>query len=72
MKVDLPTPGTPEMPTRTAPPGSSRPSSSRAATRWSARVDSTSVIARETAARRPSRTPSASWSTSTGIERSPI
>ena len=57
MNVDLPTPGTPEMPTRTAPPGrgrwSSAASSSRAASRCSGADDSTSVIAWETAARRP-------------------
>ena len=67
MKVDLPTPGTPEMPTRTdagRPPSVSSVSSSRAATRWSARCDSTSVIARETEARLPSRTPATRAATS--------
>ena len=48
MKVDLPAPGTPLMPTRIADPvyARSRPSSSLAASRCSARVDSTRVIAR--------------------------
>ena len=56
MNVDLPTPGTPEMPTRTAPPtfesgAAAQPaSSSRASARWSSRRDSTSVMAREIAA----------------------
>ena len=55
MNVDLPTPGTPLMPMRSAPPvcGSSSASSCCACSRWSARRDSTSVIARATAARRP-------------------
>ena len=73
MNVDLPTPGTPEMPTRTARPDRDRASrspssvsSSRAAARWAACDDSTSVIACETAARRPSRIPSTSAGTSTG------
>src|SRR5690348_4169652 len=61
MKVDLPTPGTPEIPIRTAPPacGPSSASSSRASSRWSARVDSTKVMARETELRSPARTPAA-------------
>ena len=48
MNVDLPTPGTPVTPTRWALPvcGSSATSSSCARSRWSARRDSTSVIAR--------------------------
>ena len=60
MNVDLPTPGTPEMPIRRAPPacGSSSTSSSCAASRWSGRVDSTSVIARPIQSREPDRTPS--------------
>ena len=72
MKVDLPTPGTPEMPTRTrraAPVTSgslSSASSSRAAARWAGLEDSTSVMARETAARLRARTPSTSAPTSTG------
>jgi hypothetical protein len=47
MKVDLPTPGTPEMPSRSERPacGSSALSTSSARARWSARVDSSSVIA---------------------------
>ncbi len=59
MNVDLPTPGTPLIPIRRAAPacGSSRFSNSCASTRCSARVDSTSVIARATYARFPSRTP---------------
>ena len=58
MKVDLPAPGAPVMPTRTAPPraGSSSSSSASASARWSARVDSTSVIARASARRSPSTT----------------
>jgi len=42
MKVDLPTPGTPEMPSRNERPeaGSSALSTSSARARWSARVDS--------------------------------
>src|SRR3954470_6245024 len=66
MKVDLPTPGTPLMPTRRAPPacGSSSTSSSCAASRWSARRDSTRVMARAIDRRFPARTPSASPATS--------
>ena len=47
MKVDLPTPGTPEMPSRNDWPvcGSKAVSSSSACARWSARVDSSSVMA---------------------------
>ena len=58
MNVDLPTPGAPLMPTRIAPPvaGSSSSSSASASSRWSARVDSTSVIARASARRSPART----------------
>ncbi|PWC75614.1 hypothetical protein TSH64_12310 [Azospirillum sp. TSH64] len=61
MKVDLPTPGTPEMPSRTELPvwGSSASSSASAVARWSARVDSISVIARASARRSPERTASA-------------
>src|SRR3954469_2541458 len=68
MKVDLPTPGTPLMPTRRAPPacGSSSTSSSCAFSRWSARRDSTSVIARAITRRFPASTPSTSAGTSTG------
>ena len=62
MKVDLPTPGTPEIPTRTATgrlgPASSAVSRSRARARWSGLRDSTRVMACETAARCPARTPS--------------
>ena len=55
MNVDLPAPGAPLMPTRIAPPvaGSSASSSATASSRWSARVDSTSVIARASARRSP-------------------
>lgn len=59
MNVDFPTPGTPLIPIRRAAPacGSSRLSNSWASTRCSARVDSTSVIARAMNARFPSSTP---------------
>src|SRR4051812_18793201 len=65
MKVDLPTPGTPLIPTRRAPPacGRSSTSSSCAASRWSARRDSTSVMARDIARRLPARTPPTSAGT---------
>ena len=55
MKVDLPTPGAPEMPMRMAPPacGARRSSSAPAAAASSARVDSTSVMARASARRSP-------------------
>src|SRR3954463_12721454 len=67
MNVDLPTPGTPETPTRIEPAAvSSSASSSRAAARWSARELSTSVIARLIASRRPSRTCAARDAVSTG------
>src|SRR6202042_3596382 len=61
MKVDLPTPGTPVMPTRLAGPacGSSRVSTYWARTRWSGRLDSTSVIGRAMPARDRARTASA-------------
>lgn len=58
MKVDLPTPGTPEIPTRTVSPAGSLVSSSRAMSRCWGLVDSTNVIARDTAARLPSLMPS--------------
>jgi hypothetical protein len=47
MKVDLPAPGAPEMPTRIALPvcGSSAASTCSARAWWSRRVDSTSVMA---------------------------
>ena len=71
MNVDFPTPGTPEMPTRTAgelDPGAgssaSAVSSSRAASRCSRLDDSTSVIACETAARCCARMPSTRAATS--------
>mmetsp|Transcript_5907 Transcript_5907/g.14563 ORF Transcript_5907/g.14563 Transcript_5907/m.14563 type:complete len:320 (+) Transcript_5907:251-1210(+) len=61
MKVLLPTPGTPEMPSRSAPPVAGISSVSRASAwaRWSARVDSTCVIALASARRSPARTPAA-------------
>ena len=61
MKVDLPTPGTPEMPSRVALPvdDSSELSSASARMRSSRRVDSSSVIAFARARRSPRRTPSA-------------
>lgn len=59
MKVDFPTPGTPLIPIRRAFPacGSSAVSNCWARARWSAREDSTSVMARATVARDPSMTP---------------
>ena len=62
MKVDLPAPGGPLMPKRTAPPLSGSRRASRAARRsWSwARADSTSVIARASARRSPATTSRAS------------
>ena len=55
MNVDLPTPGVPDMPMRSASPVSAQTASSSAAARarWSARVLSTSVIARASARRSP-------------------
>src|SRR4051794_20536330 len=55
MNVDLPAPGAPLIPMRAAPPvlGISPSSSSLAATRSAARLDSTSVIARASALRSP-------------------
>ena len=55
MKVDLPTPGTPVIPSRTDLPvcGSSAASRQSARSRWSARVDSTSVTACASARRSP-------------------
>lgn len=61
MNVDLPTPGTPVMPTRCAFPlcGSSRTSNCWASFAWSVRRDSTRVIARAKVGRWPASTPSA-------------
>src|SRR5580704_15024829 len=61
MKLDLPTPGTPVMPIRRAWPacGSSRVKMCWASTRWSGRLDSTSVIARAMSGREPASTASA-------------
>src|SRR5690625_7783442 len=65
MNVDLPTPGTPEMPTRQDVAVDSfalsarTAISSRAAARCSARRDSTKVIARARADREPARTSAA-------------
>src|SRR3954447_13140943 len=55
MNVDLPAPGAPLIPIRAAPPvrGISSSSSSLAATRSAARLDSTNVIARANALRSP-------------------
>ena len=66
MKVDLPTPGAPEMPIRKASRGfaMSRATSRSAASRWSARVDSIRVMARASARRSPASTFRASCSTS--------
>src|SRR3984957_8545212 len=68
MKVDLPTPGTPVMPTRWAGPacGSSLVSTCWARTRWSGRLDSTSVIARAMPARDRARTASACRAAASG------
>ncbi len=59
MNVDLPTPGTPVTPTLLALPdrGVSSTSSRWASSRWSAREDSTSVIARAIHPTEPSLTP---------------
>ena len=71
MKVDLPTPGTPETPTpqrRLAPAPAARSSRASARRRWSARVDSSRVIALATARRwrsplrRRDRRRTGSWS----------
>src|SRR4051794_15096648 len=66
MNVDFPTPGTPEMPMRVAFPayGASCTSTSWASSRWSARLDSTRVMARARSAREPSRTRSTQRATS--------
>src|SRR5262245_21436465 len=60
MNVDLPVPGAPLIPTRVAPPvaGINCSRSATASARWSARVDSTSVIARASERRSPARTAS--------------
>jgi hypothetical protein len=65
MAVDFPTPGTPVMPTCMAVPASgiSAISSCWACSRWSARVDSTSVMAFGSAARSPLRIAAASSDT---------
>ncbi len=62
MSVDLPEPGTPVMPTRTALPVCERSSRNSSRERWwsSGRRDSTSVIARASSRRSPPRTPSTS------------
>src|SRR5262249_20783463 len=64
MKVDLPAPGGPEMPMRTAQPvcGSSASTSRSASARWSGRVDSTRVTARASARRSPRRNAAVSFS----------
>src|SRR5262245_43604346 len=55
MKVDLPTPGTPVMPSRTDLPvcGNTAASNASARSRWSVRVDSISVMAWASARRSP-------------------
>src|SRR6185503_1253564 len=69
MKVDLPTPGAPLMPTRSDSPlfGSSASSSAAASRRCSGKVDSTSVIALASARRSRSSTLRASAAGSLGI-----
>ncbi len=66
ISVDLPTPGAPVMPTRTALPVSANSAwvSAAAVWRWSARLLSTSVMARDSTVRSPLRTSRASRSTS--------
>jgi hypothetical protein len=73
MKVDLPAPGTPEMPTRMALPvcGASSRSISRAFSRWSGLLDSTRVRARAMYIRLPASTCSTSSGTSIFIESVP-
>ncbi len=68
IRVDLPTPGAPVMPTRTALPVSASSAwvSAAAVWRWSARLLSTSVMARDSTVRSPLRTSRASRSTSGG------
>src|SRR3954447_9111383 len=70
MNVDLPTPGEPLMPMRTEPPvdGSTASSTPAASARWSARVDSTSVMARASGRRSPDRMPSISSAESSGTQ----
>ena len=67
MKVDLPTPGTPVIPTRTDPPVASAMSASSSPRELAVvgPLDSSSVIARATCWRDPARTPSARSATST-------
>src|SRR5262245_2528820 len=76
MKVLLPAPGTPLTPTRVACPACGRRSSSRrcAASWWSARTLSTSVIAFASARRSRARTAAASASTSAagGVPAEPL
>src|SRR5574343_1294097 len=70
MKVDLPTPGTPLMPSRKDfPVWGSRPvSSSSASRRWSARMDSSSVIALAMARRCTGAVPcSKPWRSCSGV-----
>jgi len=67
MKVLLPTPGTPEMPTRTALPlsGSTACRTASASARWRGLVLSISVIARASPVRSPTRI-AAMWSSGVG------
>jgi hypothetical protein len=69
--VDLPTPGAPVMPTRTARPvsGSRFCTSTRALFWWSARFDSISVMARASTARSPARMPRSRRARSSGSLR---
>ena len=62
MRLDLPTPGAPDMPTRRLRPasGARRSSNASASHLCSARVDSTRVMARASALRCPCRRPSSS------------
>ena len=63
MKLDLPTPGRAGQPDAQRRPrrgAEPRPRSARAAARWSARVNSTRVIARASARRSPAASPAAS------------
>ena len=71
MNVDLPTPGAPVMPTRSAWPvaGSTLAITARASAWWSGRVDSASVIVLASKRRSPLPMPAARRSTSTGSAR---
>ena len=68
MKVDLPTPGTPEMPMRKARQVAVNSASSKASARraWSGRLDSIRVIPFAMASRSLARTPAPSPTSATG------